>query len=234
MLELKKYDKAELAEIFGTIDTQGLKRKLQRYGIKYQTSGWGQNLTFTITETADPFKVFCIDELEYDGRTDFVKLRNFLYCFLNDDEFRAMPDEVKAHRMAEAGKPMCRQTIAGYIAKLDAQNLIDRNSGEYIYYFAYKDKQRIATRQEYSEAWKQYWQDKANGADSMTAIWFMRFKHGGVARKQAMPQINGIFLEKLNRLNDAVCQSIENELGWYFLSQSINSNIYYIGVNRLT
>jgi len=213
MLELKKYDKAELAEIFGTIDTQGLKRKLQRYGIKYQTSGWGQNLTFTITETADPFKVFCIDELGYDGRTDFVKLRNFLYCFLNDDEFRAMPDEVKAHRMAEAGKPMCRQTIAGYIAKLDAQNLIDRNSGEYIYYFAYKDKQRIATRQEYSEAWKQYWQDKANGADSMTAIWFMRFKHGGVARKQAMPQINGIFLEKLNRLNDAVCQSIENELG---------------------
>lgn len=213
MLELKKYDKAELVEIFGTIDTQGLKRKLQRYGIKYQTSGWGQNLTFTITETADPFKVFCIDEFGYDGRTDFVKLRNFLYCFLNDDEFRAMPDEVKAHRMAEAGKPMCRQTIAGYIAKLDAQNLIDRNSGEYIYYFAYKDKQRIATRQEYSEAWKQYWQDKANGADSMTAIWFMRFKHGGVARKQAMPQINGIFLEKLNRLNDAVCQSIENELG---------------------
>ena len=213
MLELKKYDKSELAEIFGTIDTQGLKRKLQRYGIKYQTSGWGQNLTFTITETADPFKVFCIDELGYDGRTDFVKLRNFLYCFLNDDESRAMPDEGKAHRMAEAGKPMCRQTIAGYIAKLDAQNLIDRNSGEYIYYFAYKDTQRIATRQEYSEAWKQYWQDKANGADSMTAIWFMRFKHGGVARKQAMPQINGIFLEKLNRLNDAVCQSIENELG---------------------
>ena len=213
MLELKKYDKAELAAIFGTIDTQGLKRKLQRYGIKYLTSGWGQNLTFTITETADPFKVFCIDELGYDGRTDFVKLRNFLYYFLNDDEFRAMPDEVKAHRMAEAGKPMCRQTIAGYIAKLDAQNLIDRNSGEYIYYFAYKDKQRIATRQEYSEAWKQYWQDKANGADSMTAIWFMRFNHGGVARKQAIPQINGIFLEKLNRLNDAVCQSIENELG---------------------
>lgn len=213
MLELRTYTKAELVEIFGTQDRQGLKRKLNRYGIKYQTAGRGQNLTFTITETADPFKVFCIDELGYDGRTDFVKLRNFLYCFLNDDEFRAMPDEVKERRMKEAGKPMCRQTIAGYIAKLDAQNLIDRNSGEYIYYFAYKDKQRIATRQEYSEAWKQYWQDKADGADSMTAIWFMRFKHGGVARKQAMPQINGIFLEKLNRLNDAVCQSIENELG---------------------
>ena len=213
MLELRDYSKAELVEIFGTEDAQGLKRKLQRYGIKFQTTGRGQNLTFTITETADPFKVFCIDELGYDGRTDFVKLRNFLYCFLNDDEFRAMPDEVKEHRMKEAGKPMCRQTIAGYIAKLDAQNLIDRNSGEYIYYFAYKDTQRIATRQEYSEAWKEYWEAKAAGANSMEAIGFMRFLHGGVARKQAIPQINGIFLEKLNRLNAAVCQSIENELG---------------------
>lgn len=213
MLELRTYTKAELVEIFGTKDRLGLTRKLQRYGIKYQTAGRGQSLTFTITETTDPFKVFCIDELGYDGRTDFVKLRNFLYCFLNDDEFRAMPDEVKEHRMKEAGKTMCRQTIAGYIAKLNAQNLIDCNSGEYIYYFAYKDTQRIATRQEYSEAWKQYWQDKADGADSMTAISFMRFKYGGVARKQAIPQINGIFLEKLNRLNEAVCKSIENELG---------------------
>ena len=124
-----------------------------------------------------------------------------------------MPDEVKEHRMKEAGITMCRQTIAGYIAKLNAQNLIDCNSGEYIYYFAYKDTQRIATRQEYSEAWKQYWQDKEDGADSMTAISIMRFKYGGVARKQAIPQINGIFLEKLNKLNDAVCRSIENELG---------------------
>jgi hypothetical protein len=213
MLELRTYTKAELVEIFGTKDKQGLTRKLQRYGIKYQTAGRGENLTFTITETADPFKVFCIDELGYDGRTDFVKLRNFLYCFLNDDEFRAMPDEVKEQRMKESGKPMCRQTIAGYIAKLDAQNLIDRNSGEYIYYFAYKDTQRIATRQEYSEAWKEYWEAKAAGANSMEAIGFMRFLHGGVARKQAIPQINGIFLEKLNRLNAAVCQSIENELG---------------------
>ena len=213
MLELRDYSKTELVEIFGTEDTQGLKRKLQRYGIKFQTTGRGRTLTFTITETADPFKVFCIDELGYDGRTDFVKLRNFLYCFLNDDEFRAMPDEVKEQRMKESGKPMCRQTIAGYIAKLDAQNLIDRNSGEYIYYFAYKDTQRIATRQEYSEAWKEYWEAKAAGANSIEAIGFMRFLHGGVARKQAIPQINGIFLEKLNRLNAAVCQSIENELG---------------------
>ena len=212
MLELRVYSKAELVEIFGTEDTQGLKRKMQRYGIEFQTAGRGSTLTFNIIKTEDPFKVFCIDELGYDGRTDFRKLRDFLYCFINDDEFRAMPDEVKAHRMAEAGKPMCRQTIANYIAKLDKMNLINRNTGDFIYYFAYKDTQRIATHAEYVEAWKQYWMDKGNGADSMEAIWNMRFNHGGVARKQAIPAINGIYLDTMSQLNDIICKSIEAEL----------------------
>ena len=92
MLELKEYKKAELSAIFNTNDMQGLKRKLQRYGIRYQVQGRGERAIFTILETADPFKVFCICELGYDGGTDFRKLRNFLYCFFNDDEFRAMPD----------------------------------------------------------------------------------------------------------------------------------------------
>ena len=212
MLELKVYSKAELGEIFGTEDTQGLKRKMQRYGIEFQTAGRGDNLTFDIIKTAAPFKVFCIDELGYDGRTDFRKLREFLYCFINDDEFRAMPDEVKAQRMRKDGKPMCRQTIANYIAKLDKINLINRNTGEFIYYFAYKDTQRIATHAEYVEAWKQYWMDKGNGADSMEAIWNMRFNHGGVARKQTIPAINGIYLDTISRLNNIICISIEDEL----------------------
>ena len=86
MLDLKVYSKAELVEIFGTEDTQGLKRKMQRYGIEFQTAGRGDNLTFDIIKTADPFKVFCIDELGYDGRTDFRKLREFLYCFTGFDD----------------------------------------------------------------------------------------------------------------------------------------------------
>lgn len=79
MLELREYTKAELSAIFSTNDMQGLKRKLQRYGIRYQVQGRGERAIFTILETADPFKVFCISELGYDGGTDFQKLRNFLY-----------------------------------------------------------------------------------------------------------------------------------------------------------
>ena len=59
---------------------------------------------------------------------------------------------------------------------------------------------------------KQYWADRGNGADSMEAIWNMRFNHGGVARKQAIPAINGIYLDTMSRLNDIICKSIEDEL----------------------
>ena len=213
MLELRVYTKAELAAIFKTTDRQGLKRKMQRYGIRYEVSGWGDRAIFNILETADPFKVFCIDELGYDGRTKFDKLRNFLYYFLNDDEFRAMPDEVKAQRLKAEGKYMCRQTIAKYIAKLDKLDIVKYDTNEFIYYFAYKGTQRIATREEYSAAWKQYWADKARGEDTFGAIWNMRDMHGGVARKQAVPQINGIYAEKMHQLNIIICESIENELG---------------------
>ena len=74
MLELRKYPKAELSALFGTRDTQGLKRKLERYGIVYEEAGRGNTMTFDIKEITDPFKIFCITELDFDGGTDFKKV----------------------------------------------------------------------------------------------------------------------------------------------------------------
>ena len=54
MLELRKYPKAELSALFGTRDTQGLKRKLERYGIVYEEAGRGNTMTFDIKEITDP------------------------------------------------------------------------------------------------------------------------------------------------------------------------------------
>ena len=53
MLELRKYPKAELSALFGTRDTQGLKRKLERYGIVYEETGRGNTMTFDIKEITD-------------------------------------------------------------------------------------------------------------------------------------------------------------------------------------
>ena len=155
MLELRKYTKPELSKMFGTRGMESLQRKLNRYGIAFDVEGRGENAVFTIRAITDPFKIYCITELGFDGRTDFQKVRNFYNYFFNDDEFMAMPDEVKEYRMRKQGQNVSRQTIASYIAKLDSKNLIDRNTNNYIYYFALRQEQRIADKEEYLKAWHQ-------------------------------------------------------------------------------
>lgn len=212
MLELRAYGKAELSEMFDTAGMQGLQRKMERYGITFEVNGRGENAVFTIKEIADPFKIYCITELGFNGRSDFHKIRNFLQYFFNDDEFMAMPDEVKEHRMREQGQDVSRQTIANYIAKLDSKNLIDRSTNNFIYYFALKQEQRIVDREEYLQAWHEYWDDIGKGFSSVEAICRMRENYGGVARKQPKPEINGIYTEQIEYLNTLVQQSIEKEI----------------------
>ncbi len=65
MLEEREYEKAEIAEILHTRDNQGIKRKLNNYGIEYSCSGRGNSLQVHITKIPSmfQFKVFCITEL---------------------------------------------------------------------------------------------------------------------------------------------------------------------------
>ena len=128
-----------------------------------------------------------------------------------------MPDEVKEARMAESGKPVSRQVIARYLSVLERNELINRHTNNFIYYFAYKQTQRIVEREEYSRAWREYWKDKReNGYDSFTAIMIMRENYGGVARKQAIPEINGIYNDVLEEMLNYIQISIENELTAHF------------------
>ena len=143
MLEIgRPYPKPELSQIFGTKDKQGLDRKLIRYGIVFDVCGRGERATYTIKAITDPFKVFAITELGFDGNTDFTKLRNFYYHFFEDEIFMAWPDEVKEVRMRKMGQDVSRQTIANYTSRLEANNLINRHTKNFIYYFARKQEDR--------------------------------------------------------------------------------------------
>ena len=55
MLECKTYTYAEFSALFNTRDNQGIKRRLDRWGIKYSTAGRGTGLKYTIEEIPDPF-----------------------------------------------------------------------------------------------------------------------------------------------------------------------------------
>jgi len=213
MLEVGTYTQAEISELLGTTDTQGINRKLERYGISFERKGRSPNAVYTIQAIPDPFKMFAIIRLGFDANTDFRKLRNLYYYFFNDEEFSAMPDEVKEARMNENGKPVSRQVIARYISVLERNELINRHTKNFIYYFAYKQTQRIVEREEYSRAWQEYWQNRReNGYDSYTAIMIMREDYGGVARKQAVPEINGIYNDVLEEMLNYIQLSIENEM----------------------
>lgn len=211
MIELRSYGKAELSEILKTSSKEGMTRKLKRWGITFTEAGRGNNLEITITGIADRFKVYCITELDFGANADFQKIRNLYYAFFNDDEFMAMPDEVKEKRMGDDGKPVSRQTIAGYLGKLDAKNLILRNSGEYIYYFALNQNQRLVERPEFLKAWHEYWNDIDYGMTSREAISKMIWNYGGVARKQEKPVINEIYKTEIQFLCDLIQEGIENE-----------------------
>ena len=212
MLELKEYSKPELSAMFDVTGMQGLQRKMERYGIVFEVNGRGENAVFTIREITDPFKVYCITELGYDGRTDFQKLLYFMYYFFNDPEFRAMPDEVKEVRIADSGHHIGRSTIAHYTAKLDSKNLIDRNTNNFIYYFAFKQTQRLVERKEYLQAWHEHWARRKDGWDNYSSIMQMFADYGGVARKQAIPEMNGIYTEQIEYLNTLVTESIAKEI----------------------
>ncbi len=211
MIELRRYGKAELSAILKTSSKEGMTRKLERWGITFTEAGRGNSLEITITGIADPFKVYCITELNFGANTDFQKVRNLYYYFFNDDEFMAMPDEVKEHRLDDDGKHIARQTIASYLAKLDAKDFILRNTGEYIYYFALNHHQRIVECSEYKKAWREYWNDIDDGMTSREAIAKMIWNYEGVARKQEKPEVNGIYHAEIQFLCDLIQNSIESE-----------------------
>ncbi len=213
MLEEREYKKAEIAEILRTRDNQGIKRKLNNYGIEYSCSGRGNSLQVHITKIPSmfQFKVFCITELNMPAQTDFKKFRNFLYYFLNDEDFRWLPDETLAIRMTEKEAPISRQTIALYKSYLQRANLISLSTGDEIYYFAKNKQQRIVDREEYLSAWREYWETKAETGSAQIAAQVMQERHGGMARKQHKAVINGIHLSTWNELNDLVCKSMEFE-----------------------
>lgn len=213
MIELRNYGKSELAQILGTNDRQGMIRKLDSWGVLHdEPRGRGEYMTVNITGFQDIFKVYALAELGVHPNTDFKKLRDFYYYFLNDEEFAAMPDEVKERRMESEGKYVSRQTIATYTRKLEEKGVFMLDSKNYIYYFVHKKQYRIAERKEYLSAWRQYWDDKESGLDSAQAIYMMKQTHGGVARKQPIPQFNGIYNDIRNTINDYIQESYEREI----------------------
>ena len=212
MLEIRDYTKNEISELLGTKDKQGIDRKLQGYGVEFTSDGRGENRIYTIKNILFPFKVFSITELGFNANTDFIKLRNFYNHFFNDEVFMTMPDEVKETMTKQEGYHLSRQTIATYTRRLETNNMIHRNTTEFMYYFAYKREQRFVERAEYTQAWREYWKDIERNMYSYEAISNMIENYGGVARKQAVPERNILLNDKIEYMLFLIYQSMDEEI----------------------
>lgn len=214
MLEKRTYTYAELSAMFGTRYNHGIRRRLDTMGVIYNVKGRGGGTIFEIREITDPFKAFCILDLGFDPHTDFRKLRNFLFYFLNDDDFNWKPYEAMGEFLRMEGNTISRQTISGYLRRLESNNLIYLN-GEAVYYKVFNEdgerKYEFITKDEYSTAWKIYWEEKEKSGDSRSAFAIMKSCLGGIPKKHFRPLQNAITMDKYNKLAEYVADSMLTE-----------------------
>ena len=126
MFKERKYTIAEMREITGTQDREGIRKRLKNYAIEFDESGWGKTVVFDIKNIPDKLKVFFVIDLKVPAQTDFTKLKYFLYYFFCDETFAQIPDEAKEEKLRGDGKDISRQTIAKYIERLGKLNLISK------------------------------------------------------------------------------------------------------------
>jgi len=209
MLELKTYTFAEMSQLLnGTSDIQGIKRKLQRYGVEFDMNGRGRSATFEIKNISQPFKVFCITELGIDANADFTKIRNLFYYLFCSDKFAELPVTEMERIMEQDGMKIVRQTISKWIEHLHKIGYIHLDQADFNYYAIYSDDNgekayKTITKEQYNEGWKTYW-DNRDEVDSGFAYASMYDLIGGHPCKKPKIEHNAFYSEEIKRLIDAV------------------------------
>ena len=217
MLECKKYSALELRRMMQAGNNDSLKKKLDRYNIDYSWSGRGNKAYFQIYEIPDPFKVYCVFNLGFPNNSDFTKLSYFLHFFFERPDFSWKSMEMMEEELRHERFGMSRQTISKYLKHLEKLNYISRGS-DFVYYKVYKkygaQTQEQITKEEYSYAWRLYFEYREQHPEdnSIPAYSYMYSRFGGVPRKQAKYEENGITLKQLEYLLSLVADRIADDL----------------------
>lgn len=217
MLEVgKTYTHAEMANILGTTNNEGIKRKLQGYGVEFGYKGWGNARTFTINSIPDPFKLFAIIDLGLYATTDFTKAAYFYFRFFNDVEFSAMPYKVKAEILKEENKEehtpdASRNTISKYETALYTKGLVSLGN-ECLYQIINRVQRKPIDKETYCKAWNEFFRKIEYGTPKEQAFASMCAKYGGIPRKCPIPILTAWADVSFDTLYDLVCDVVEKEL----------------------
>ncbi|MBQ7767381.1 MAG: hypothetical protein IJ403_00680 [Oscillospiraceae bacterium] len=207
MLELRTYTKDEIINILGTEDRQGIKRKLDGYGVEYIIDGW-RDYTLTITAINDPFKLFCITILGIPAQADFNKVKTLYYHLFCCPEFATKPYEVMASVLKEEGEkdPPSSKTVSKWVAYLGKIDFVAFDREDCSYYAIQKRKGGLRncteiSKETYCTGWHIYWEYKeCEGTD---AAYYRMFNYvGGHPCRKAKMKPNAIYLNEINQLID--------------------------------
>lgn len=216
MFEENKFSIQEMRELLKTkAKKQGIERMLQRKNIEYTVEGWGENNIFTLKKVPPMLKfiAFCKKEFNFAPQTDFTKLRNFFYYYLDDEDFRNLPDTIKSVRMGENDMPLSRQTIGHYEQYLYREYYFCPDYTNFKYYLTHREgDKKVAEeidRKIYKEAWALYWEVKEETKSSEIARWTMFGEYGGYPNKSPIILENGIAAKKVDELNELVLETFE-------------------------
>lgn len=151
----------ELKEILGANNKQAVDRKLERYGVSFNSSGRGDRRVYEITEIENPFKLYCITELGISAQANFDKIRNLFYYFFCVDGFTELPLVEMENTMRAEGEDISRQCISKWITYLRHLDYITFSNSDCNYYAISKNKKgericRQITHKEYKAAWAIY------------------------------------------------------------------------------
>lgn len=207
MLELRTYTKDEIVSILGTADRQGIKRKLDGYGVEYTIAGWG-DFTLTVTAINDPFKLFCITTLGIPAQANFGKLKILYYHLFCCPEFATLPYEVMASMLKDEAEedPPSSKTVGKWVAYLGAIDFVAFDKEDCTYYAIRKQKDGKRTcgeisKETYCAGWHIYWSKKAE--EGTDAAYYRMFNYvGGHPCRKAKIKPNAIYLKEINQLID--------------------------------
>lgn len=212
MLECRTYAYLELSALFGTRDTQAIKRKLDRWDIQYTAKGRRALQTFEIQKIRNPFKVYCLLDLGFSPQTDFTKLAFFTYYLLCDDEFQQLPATIMEERLRMDGHTLSRQTIKTYLSRFEDADLICRGL-RFTYYFAVDKSHKNTDETTYKRAWAEYWEYIHQGWSSGQAIVEMCSTYGGVAKKHPQLVFNAFYNHMYGQIIDWALEAMNVDLG---------------------
>lgn len=209
MLEKRKYTRQELIDLFKTSRLDAIKNKIRRAGYLFTDTGRGNSYTLEITDLpqADQFKQYCIEVLGFDPRTDFQKLKIFLFFFLENEEFMTLQYKEMEQIIQDHGGSVSASTISNYFKQLSAIGWASQDPFEYVYFLhdGSSGKTKYISREEYCSINKEFWQliknEKLSWSEAYSSI---KQKYGNKPRKRLKEVKVGFFSKQYEELWDLI------------------------------